>query len=80
MASRPKWHALDEEEEEDEVEDEDKDDKDSDEEEDEDDESVDEEVNVEFEVYSISDNDYVRIKKLTAAAFPEGSCEHCRTN
>uniref|UniRef100_A0A8C9K748 BRCA2 and CDKN1A-interacting protein n=1 Tax=Panthera tigris altaica TaxID=74533 RepID=A0A8C9K748_PANTA len=38
----------------------------SDEEEDEDDESVDEEVNVEFEAYSISDNDYDRIKKLTA--------------
>ncbi|VFV29488.1 brca2 and cdkn1a-interacting protein [Lynx pardinus] len=83
MASRAKRRALgsgaprvpgvpvprDEEEEEDEVEDEDEDDEDSDEEEDEDDESVDEEVNVEFEAYSISDNDYDGIKKLLQQLF-----------
>ncbi|MBZ3869842.1 BRCA2 and CDKN1A-interacting protein [Sciurus carolinensis] len=78
MASRAKRRAVgsraprppedpvrrDEEEEENEVEDEDEDDEDSEEEEDEDDEVVDEEVNVEFEAYSISDNDYDGIKKL----------------
>ncbi|XP_025773800.1 BRCA2 and CDKN1A-interacting protein isoform X2 [Puma concolor] len=83
MASRAKRRALgsgaprvpgvpvprNEEEEEDEVEDEDEDDEDSDEEEDEDDESVDEEVNVEFEAYSISDNDYDGIKKLLQQLF-----------
>ncbi|XP_007079763.2 BRCA2 and CDKN1A-interacting protein isoform X1 [Panthera tigris] len=84
MASRAKRRALgggaprvpsvpvprdEEEEEEDEVEDEDEDDEDSDEEEDEDDESVDEEVNVEFEAYSISDNDYDGIKKLLQQLF-----------
>ncbi|EDL17779.1 BRCA2 and CDKN1A interacting protein, isoform CRA_e [Mus musculus] len=53
-----------EEEEEDEVEDEEEDEDDSDEEEDEVDEIVDEEVNIEFEAYSISDNDYGGIKKL----------------
>uniref|UniRef100_A0A8I3WJ15 BRCA2 and CDKN1A interacting protein n=1 Tax=Callithrix jacchus TaxID=9483 RepID=A0A8I3WJ15_CALJA len=50
--------------EEDEVEDEDEDDDDSDEEEDEDDEVFDQEVNIEFEAYSISENDYDGIKKL----------------
>ncbi|XP_021515413.1 BRCA2 and CDKN1A-interacting protein [Meriones unguiculatus] len=58
-----------EEEEEDEVEDEEEDDEDSDEEEDEDDEVVDEEVNIEFEAYSISDNDYDGIKKLLQQLF-----------
>ncbi|XP_031244483.1 BRCA2 and CDKN1A-interacting protein [Mastomys coucha] len=58
-----------EEEEEDEVEDEEEDDEDSDEEEDEDDEIVDEEVNIEFEAYSISDNDYGGIKKLLQQLF-----------
>ncbi|CAH6793256.1 BRCA2 and CDKN1A-interacting protein [Phodopus roborovskii] len=57
-----------EEEEEDEVEDEEEDDEDSDEEEDED-EIVDEEVNIEFEAYSISDNDYGGIKKLLQQLF-----------
>uniref|UniRef100_A0A2K5QWS1 BRCA2 and CDKN1A interacting protein n=1 Tax=Cebus imitator TaxID=2715852 RepID=A0A2K5QWS1_CEBIM len=56
-------------EEEDEVEDEDEDDDDSDEEEDEDDEVVDEEVNIEFEAYSISDNDHDGIKKLLQQLF-----------
>uniref|UniRef100_A0A2K5CJW0 BRCA2 and CDKN1A-interacting protein n=1 Tax=Aotus nancymaae TaxID=37293 RepID=A0A2K5CJW0_AOTNA len=42
---------------------------DSDEEEDEDDEVVDEEVNIEFEAYSISDNDYDGIKKLLQQLF-----------
>ncbi|XP_035125318.2 BRCA2 and CDKN1A-interacting protein isoform X1 [Callithrix jacchus] len=56
-------------EEEDEVDDEDEDDDDSDEEEDEDDEVVDEEVNIEFEAYSISDNDYDGIKKLLQQLF-----------
>ncbi|XP_027451698.1 BRCA2 and CDKN1A-interacting protein [Zalophus californianus] len=83
MASRPKRRAVgsgapqpsgvpdqrDEEEEEDEMEDEDEDDGDSDEEEDEDDESVYEEVNVEFEAYSISDKDYDGIKKLLQQLF-----------
>lgn len=54
-----------EEEEEDEVEDEEEDDEDSDE----DDEVVDEEVNIEFEAYSISDNDYDGIKKLLQQLF-----------
>ncbi|XP_046304847.1 BRCA2 and CDKN1A-interacting protein [Marmota monax] len=83
MASRAKRRALgkgaprppgdpfrhDEEEGEDEVEDEDEDDEDSDEEEDEDDEVLDEEVNIEFEAYSISDNDYDGIKKLLQQLF-----------
>ncbi|XP_073934187.1 BRCA2 and CDKN1A-interacting protein isoform X3 [Castor canadensis] len=59
-----------EEEEEDEVEDEEEDeDEDSDEAEGEDDEIVDEEVNIEFEAYSISDNDYDGIKKLLQQLF-----------
>ncbi|ELK36819.1 BRCA2 and CDKN1A-interacting protein [Myotis davidii] len=58
-----------EEEEDEEVEDQDDDDEDSDEEEDEDDEVVDEEVNVDFEAYSISDNDYDGIKKLLQQLF-----------
>ncbi|XP_027786194.2 BRCA2 and CDKN1A-interacting protein [Marmota flaviventris] len=83
MASRAKRRALgngaprppgdpvrhDEEEGEDEVEDEDEDDENSDEEEDEDDEVLDEEVNIEFEAYSISDNDYDGIKKLLQQLF-----------
>ncbi|XP_058411377.1 BRCA2 and CDKN1A-interacting protein-like [Diceros bicornis minor] len=77
MASRPKRHAVgsgvsvprEQVEEEDEVEDEDKDDEDSEEEEDEDDKIVDEEVNIEFEAYSISDNDYDGIKKLLQQLF-----------
>ncbi|KAM5139238.1 BRCA2 and CDKN1A-interacting protein [Callospermophilus lateralis] len=83
MASRAKRRALgngaqrppgdpvrhDEEEAGDEVEDEDEDDEDSDEEEDEDDEVLDEEVNIEFEAYSISDNDYDGIKKLLQQLF-----------
>nr|XP_003922154.2 BRCA2 and CDKN1A-interacting protein isoform X2 [Saimiri boliviensis boliviensis] len=82
MASRAKRRALGsgapqppgaqvqrDDEEEDEVEDEDEDDDDSDEEEDEDDEFVDEEVNIEFEAYSISDNDYDGIKKLLQQLF-----------
>nr|XP_034492662.1 BRCA2 and CDKN1A-interacting protein-like [Marmota flaviventris] len=82
MVSRAKRRALgngapwppgdpirhDEEEGEDEVEDEDEDDEDSDEEEDED-EVLDEEVNIEFEAYSISDNDYDGIKKLLQQLF-----------
>ncbi|XP_049992726.1 BRCA2 and CDKN1A-interacting protein [Alexandromys fortis] len=83
MASRAKKRAVgngvqqlgvqghQEEEEEDEVEDEeedDDDDEDSEEEEDED-EIVDEEVNIEFEAYSISDNDYGGIKKLLQQLF-----------
>ncbi|XP_012510815.1 PREDICTED: BRCA2 and CDKN1A-interacting protein [Propithecus coquereli] len=59
----------DDEEEEDEVEDEDEDEENSDEEEDENDEIVDEEVNIEFEAYSISDNDYDGIKKLLQQLF-----------
>ena len=54
--------ALGKEEQEDRVEEEDEDD--SDEEEDEEDEVVNEEVNIEFEAYSISDNGYDGIKKL----------------
>ncbi|XP_006207497.1 BRCA2 and CDKN1A-interacting protein [Vicugna pacos] len=76
MASRPKRRAVGagiqaphDEEEDDEVEDEDEDDEDSDEEEDEDDEIVDEEVNIEFEAHSISDNDYDGIKKLLQQLF-----------
>ncbi|KAG3263889.1 BRCA2 and CDKN1A-interacting protein [Ictidomys tridecemlineatus] len=83
MASRAKRRALgngsprppgdpvrhDDEEGEDEVEDEDEDDEESDEEEDEDDEVLDEEVNIEFEAYSISDNDYDGIKKLLQQLF-----------
>ncbi|XP_025129688.2 BRCA2 and CDKN1A-interacting protein isoform X2 [Bubalus kerabau] len=74
MASRPKRRAvsrvppaLGDEEEEDEVEEQDEDD--SDEEEDEEDEVVSEEVNIEFEAYSISDNDYDGIKKLLQQLF-----------
>uniref|UniRef100_A0AC11EGT4 BRCA2 and CDKN1A interacting protein n=1 Tax=Ovis aries TaxID=9940 RepID=A0AC11EGT4_SHEEP len=74
MASRPKRRvvspvppALGDEEEEDEVEEEDEDD--SDEEEEEEDEAVNEEVNIEFEAYSISDNDYDGIKKLLQQLF-----------
>ncbi|XP_062957971.1 BRCA2 and CDKN1A-interacting protein [Cynocephalus volans] len=83
MASRSKRRAVgggdprppgvpaqrDEEEEDDEVEDEDEDDEDSDEEEEEDAEIVGEEVNIEFEAYSISDNDYDGIKKLLQQLF-----------
>ncbi|XP_005402055.1 PREDICTED: BRCA2 and CDKN1A-interacting protein [Chinchilla lanigera] len=83
MASRAKRRAVgsgvpqlrgaqvrcEEEEEENEVEDEDEDSEDSDEEEDEDDEIVDEEVNIEFEAYSISDNDHDGIKKLLQQLF-----------
>ncbi|XP_045047552.2 BRCA2 and CDKN1A-interacting protein isoform X3 [Desmodus rotundus] len=58
-----------EEEEDDEVEDGDEDDEDSDEGEDEDDEVVDEEVNIDFEAYSISDNDHDGIKKLLQQLF-----------
>ncbi|XP_023493012.1 BRCA2 and CDKN1A-interacting protein isoform X3 [Equus przewalskii] len=76
MASRPKRRAVcggasvprEQAEEEDEVEDEDEDDEDSEEEEDED-EIVDEEVNIEFEAFSISDNDYDGIKKLLQQLF-----------
>ncbi|XP_004438934.1 PREDICTED: BRCA2 and CDKN1A-interacting protein [Ceratotherium simum simum] len=76
MASRPKRRAVgsgvsvprEQVEEEDEIEDEDED-EDSEEEEDEDDEIVDEEVNIEFEAYSISDNDYDGIKKLLQQLF-----------
>nr|KAF6454878.1 BRCA2 and CDKN1A interacting protein [Rousettus aegyptiacus] len=81
MASRPKRRAVGagaapppdapvphrEEAEEDEDEDEDEDD--SDEEESDDDEVVDEEVNIEFEAYAISDNDYDGIKKLLQQLF-----------
>ena len=73
MASRPKRRvvspvapALGDKEEEDEVEEEDEDDSD---EEDEEDEVVNEEVNIEFEAYSISDNDYDGIKKLLQQLF-----------
>ena len=59
--------ALGDEEEEDEVKEGDEDD--SDEEEDEEDEVVNEEVNIEFEAYSISDNDYDGIKKLLQQLF-----------
>ncbi|XP_068404854.1 BRCA2 and CDKN1A-interacting protein [Eschrichtius robustus] len=76
MASRPKRRAVDsgspvprDEDEDDELEDEDEDNEDSDEEEDEDDEVVNEEVNIEFEAYSISDNDYDGIKKLLQQLF-----------
>ncbi|XP_038198235.1 BRCA2 and CDKN1A-interacting protein-like [Arvicola amphibius] len=80
MASRAKKRAVGngvqrlgaqghhEEEEEDEVEDEEEDEEDSEEEEDED-EIEDEEVNIEFEAYSISDNDYGGIKKLLQQLF-----------
>ncbi|XP_033084772.1 BRCA2 and CDKN1A-interacting protein-like [Trachypithecus francoisi] len=56
-------------EEEDEVEDEDEDNDDSDEEEDEEDDVTDEEVNIEFEACSLSDNDYDGIKKLLQQLF-----------
>ncbi|XP_024645384.1 BRCA2 and CDKN1A-interacting protein isoform X4 [Macaca nemestrina] len=82
MASRPKRRAVEsgvpqppdplvqrDEEEEDEVEDEDEDDDDSDEEEDEENDVIDEEVNIEFEAYSLSDNDYDGIKKLLQQLF-----------
>ncbi|XP_066211615.1 BRCA2 and CDKN1A-interacting protein isoform X2 [Saccopteryx leptura] len=58
-----------EEEEDDEVEDQDGEDEDSDDEDDEEDEVVDEEVTVEFEAYSISDNDHDGIKKLLQQLF-----------
>ncbi|XP_036121446.1 BRCA2 and CDKN1A-interacting protein [Molossus molossus] len=58
-----------EEEEDEEVEDQDEDDEDSAEEDDDDDEVVDQEVNIEFEAYSISDNDYDGIKKLLQQLF-----------
>ncbi|CAI9174267.1 unnamed protein product [Rangifer tarandus platyrhynchus] len=64
-----KYKIFGDEEKEDEVEEVDEDD--SDEEEDEEDEVINEEVNIEFEAYSISDNDYDGIKKLTTAAFPK---------
>ncbi|OWK08010.1 BCCIP [Cervus elaphus hippelaphus] len=74
MACRPKRRALspvpaalDDEEKEDEVEEVDEDD--SDEEEDEEDEVINEEVNIEFEAYSISDNHYDGIKKLLQQLF-----------
>ncbi|KAM9724854.1 BRCA2 and CDKN1A-interacting protein-like [Dama dama] len=74
MACRPKRRALSpvspalgDEEKEDEVEEVDEDD--SDEEEDEEDEVINEEVNIEFEAYSISDNDYDGIKKLLQQLF-----------
>uniref|UniRef100_A0A2K5JYC1 BRCA2 and CDKN1A-interacting protein n=1 Tax=Colobus angolensis palliatus TaxID=336983 RepID=A0A2K5JYC1_COLAP len=54
---------------EDEVEDEDEDNDNSDEEEDEEDDVTDEEVNIEFEAYSLSDNDYDGIKKLLQELF-----------
>ncbi|XFF78839.1 hypothetical protein AB1E18_005058 [Capra hircus] len=73
MASRPKRRvvspvapALGDKEEKDEVEEEDEDDSD---EEDEEDEVVNDEVNIEFEAYSISDNDYDGIKKLLQQLF-----------
>ena len=59
--------ALGKEEQEDRVEEEEEDD--SDEEEDEENEVVNEEVNIEFEAYSISDNDYDGIKKLLQQLF-----------
>ncbi|CAI9161646.1 unnamed protein product [Rangifer tarandus platyrhynchus] len=74
MACRPKRRALShvppalgDEEKEDEVEEVDEDD--SDQEEDEEDEVINEEVNIEFEAYSISDNDYDEIKKLLQQLF-----------
>ncbi|XP_011841827.1 PREDICTED: BRCA2 and CDKN1A-interacting protein isoform X2 [Mandrillus leucophaeus] len=86
MASRPKRRAVEsgvpqppdplvqrDEEEEDEVEDEDEDYDDSDEEEDEEDNVIDEEVNIEFEAYSLSDNDYDGIKKLLQQLFLKAS-------
>ena len=59
--------ALGDEEKEDQVEEVDKDN--SDEEEDEEDKVINEEVNIEFEAYSISDNDYDGIKKLLQQLF-----------
>ncbi|XP_010356094.1 BRCA2 and CDKN1A-interacting protein isoform X1 [Rhinopithecus roxellana] len=56
-------------EEEDKVVDEDEGDDDSDEEGDEEDHVIDEEVNIEFEAYSLSDNDYDGIKKLLQQLF-----------
>ncbi|XP_076982505.1 BRCA2 and CDKN1A-interacting protein [Tamandua tetradactyla] len=89
MASRAKRRALgcgvsrpsgapaqrDEEKEKEEVEDEEEEeeDEDSDEEDDEHDEVVDEEVNVEFEAYSISEDDYDGIKKLLHQLFLKAS-------
>uniref|UniRef100_G3SD90 BRCA2 and CDKN1A-interacting protein n=2 Tax=Gorilla gorilla gorilla TaxID=9595 RepID=G3SD90_GORGO len=52
-----------------EVENEDEDDDDSDKEKDEEDEVIDEEVHIEFEAYSLSDNDYDGIKKLLQQLF-----------
>ncbi|MBZ3872768.1 BRCA2 and CDKN1A-interacting protein [Sciurus carolinensis] len=71
LAPQPLEDTLrrDEEEEENEVEDEDKYDEDSEEEEDEAEEFVEEVVNVDFEAYSISDNDYDGIKKLLQQLF-----------
>ncbi|KAM4802688.1 BRCA2 and CDKN1A-interacting protein-like [Urocitellus parryii] len=60
------------------VEDEDEDDEDNVKEEDEDDKVLDEEVNIEFEAYSISDNNYDGIKKLLQQLFlkaPENTAE-----
>ncbi|MBZ3889255.1 BRCA2 and CDKN1A-interacting protein [Sciurus carolinensis] len=70
-APRPPEDPLrrDEEQEENEVEDEDEYDEDSEEEEDEADEVIKEEVNVEFEAYSITDNDYDGTKKLLQQLF-----------
>uniref|UniRef100_A0A8I5NRQ8 BRCA2 and CDKN1A-interacting protein n=1 Tax=Papio anubis TaxID=9555 RepID=A0A8I5NRQ8_PAPAN len=77
MASRSKQRAVEsgvpqspdplvqcDDKEEDEVEDKDENNDDSDEEEDEEDDVTDEKVNIEFEAYSLSDNDYDGIKKL----------------
>ncbi|XP_053440191.1 BRCA2 and CDKN1A-interacting protein [Nycticebus coucang] len=83
MASRHKRRALgtevprppgapaqgNDDEEDHETEDEDEDEEDSGEEEEEDDEMTDEEVNIEFEAYSISDSDYDGIKKLLQQLF-----------
>uniref|UniRef100_A0A2K5WPU3 BRCA2 and CDKN1A interacting protein n=1 Tax=Macaca fascicularis TaxID=9541 RepID=A0A2K5WPU3_MACFA len=82
MASRSKRRAMEsgvpqspdplvqcDDKEEDEVEDEDENNDDSDEEEDEEDDVTDEKVNIEFEAYSLSDNDYDGIKKLLQQLF-----------
>uniref|UniRef100_A0A2K5Z9Y3 BRCA2 and CDKN1A-interacting protein n=1 Tax=Mandrillus leucophaeus TaxID=9568 RepID=A0A2K5Z9Y3_MANLE len=82
MASRSKQRAVEsgvlqspdplvqcDDKEEDEVEDEDENNDDSDEEEDEEDDVTDEKVNIEFEAYSLSDNDYDGIKKLLQQLF-----------
>uniref|UniRef100_A0A8D2E668 BRCA2 and CDKN1A-interacting protein n=1 Tax=Theropithecus gelada TaxID=9565 RepID=A0A8D2E668_THEGE len=82
MASRSKQRAVEsgvpqspdplvqcDDKEEDEVEDKDENNDDSDEEEDEEDDVTDEKVNIEFEAYSLSDNDYDGIKKLLQQLF-----------